>query len=257
MRVRVPTWVYVLAMIACCLTAGGAQEGTDPRIGLKPGLTDPGVAARGLELVAHVPKPKGFFDPKSPAGQVTPPEKPGEDDEEDEKKKDEKKKEPEKPFTALDFGNSDVAFQGRHVFVGNFSGFNVYDIADPTHPQLVTSVVCPGGQGDVSVHGPLLFMSRVAVGVAMGTSLVLGFAAVRRGDIGTHRAWMVRAYALALGAGTQAFTEGFTEALVGAGELSGDLAKLAGWVINLTVAEWAIRRTSRPRTRSGIRQVIR
>ena len=156
MRVRVPTWVYVLAMIACCLTAAGAQEGTDPRIGLKPGLTDPGVAARGLELVAHVPKPKGFFDPKSPAGQVTPPEKPGEDDEQDEKKKDEKKKEPEKPFTALDFGNSDVAFQGRHVFVGNFSGFNVYDIADPTHPQLVTSV---GGQGDVSVHGTLLFMS--------------------------------------------------------------------------------------------------
>jgi len=105
--------------------------------------------------------------------------------------------------------------------------------------------------------GPLLFMSRLAVGVAMGTSLVLGFAAVRRGNIEAHRAWMVRAYALALGAGTQAFTEGLTEALVGAGALSGDLAKLAGWVINLTAAEWAIRRTSRPRTRPHARQVVR
>jgi uncharacterized membrane protein len=105
--------------------------------------------------------------------------------------------------------------------------------------------------------GPLLFMSRLAAGVAMGISLVLGFAAVRRGDIDTHRAWMLRAYALALGAGTQAFTEGFSEAFVGVGELSGDLAKLAGWVINLTVAEWAIRRTSRPRTRPHIRQVVR
>jgi uncharacterized membrane protein len=92
--------------------------------------------------------------------------------------------------------------------------------------------------------GPVLFASRVVVSVAMGAFLVLGFTAIRRRDITAHRAWMVRAYALALGAGTQAFTEGFTEAVVGVGELSGDLAKLAGWVINLAVAEWAIRRTA-------------
>jgi hypothetical protein len=163
MQVRL-TSVGVLTALVLAFTAIGAQEGggpsTDPRIGLKPGLTDAGVAARGLELVAHVPKPKGFFDPKSPAGEVTPPEKPRADDEdEEETSKEDKKKEPEKPSTALDFGNSDVAFQGPHVFVGNFSGFNIYDIQDARNPRLITSVVCPGGQGDVSVHGTLLFMS--------------------------------------------------------------------------------------------------
>ena len=100
--------------------------------------------------------------------------------------------------------------------------------------------------------GPVLFAARVVVSVAMGAFLVLGFAAVRRSDINAHRAWMVRAYALALGAGTQAFTEGFTEAAVGVGELSGDLAKLAGWVINLAVAEWAIRRTAHGRRRTRL-----
>lgn len=95
--------------------------------------------------------------------------------------------------------------------------------------------------------GPILFASRLLAATSMGIFLVLGFAAVRRRDITAHRAWMVRAYALALGAGTQAFTEGFTEAAVGQGVVAGDLAKLAGWVINLAVAEWAIRRTTRTR----------
>ncbi len=53
---------------------------------------------------------------------------------------------------------------------------------------------------------------------------------------------MIRAYAIALAAGTQAFTEGIGGAMFGTGELRGDLAKGAGWVINLAVAEWAIRR---------------
>ena len=105
--------------------------------------------------------------------------------------------------------------------------------------------------------GPVLFVSRVVVSVAMGTFLVLGFAAIRRRDITAHRAWMVRAYALALGAGTQAFTEGFTQAAVGAGELSGDLAKLAGWVINLAIAEWALRRTTHGRGRTSARAQAR
>ena len=95
--------------------------------------------------------------------------------------------------------------------------------------------------------GPILFASRLVAATAMGTFLFLGFAAIRRRDITAHRAWMVRAYALALGAGTQAFTEGFTEAAVGHGIVSGDLAKLAGWVVNFAVAECAIRRTARTR----------
>ncbi|WP_372736350.1 DUF2306 domain-containing protein [Nocardioides sp.] len=103
--------------------------------------------------------------------------------------------------------------------------------------------------------GPVLLASRVVVSLATGTFLVLGFTAVRRRDITAHRAWMIRAYALALGAGTQAFTEGATEAFVGVGELSGDVAKLAGWLINLAIAEWAIRRPARDRRRSSARRV--
>lgn len=96
--------------------------------------------------------------------------------------------------------------------------------------------------------GVLLFVLRLVVGTAMIGSLVVGVAAARRRDFVTHRAWMIRAYAIAVAAGTQVFTQGFGEALVGHGEIRGDLLKAAGWVINLAVAEWAIRRPARRRT---------
>ena len=89
--------------------------------------------------------------------------------------------------------------------------------------------------------GGLLFVLRLVFLSAMVASLVLGVTAVRRRDIAAHRAWMIRAYAIALAAGTQAFTDGIGGAVFGTGELRGDLAKGAGWVINLAVAEWAIR----------------
>ncbi len=100
---------------------------SDPRVGLKPGATDAGVAAWNLELVASMPKPPGFDDPAGTGG--------------------------------LNFANSDLAFQRTHVFQGNFNGFNFYNVEDPRKPQLLTSVPCPGGQGDLSVYGHLLFMS--------------------------------------------------------------------------------------------------
>src|SRR6478752_10336904 len=59
----------------------------------------------------------------------------------------------------LAFANSDLAFQGNHLFQGNFYGVNIFDIANPAKTKLVTSLVCPGGQGDVSVYNNLLFMS--------------------------------------------------------------------------------------------------
>ena len=59
----------------------------------------------------------------------------------------------------LAFANSDLAFQGNHLFQGNFYGVNIYDISNPAKTKLLTSLVCPGGQGDVSVYKNLLFMS--------------------------------------------------------------------------------------------------
>ena len=60
---------------------------------------------------------------------------------------------------ALSFTNSDIAFRGTHMFIGNYHGINMYDIERADRPRLLASIVCPGGQGDVSIHGNLLFMS--------------------------------------------------------------------------------------------------
>ncbi|PSK64545.1 hypothetical protein B0E53_03507 [Micromonospora sp. MH33] len=95
--------------------------------------------------------------------------------------------------------------------------------------------------------GGLLYVLRLVFGSAMAACLVLGFTAVRRRDITAHRAWMIRAYAIGLAAGTQAFTEGIGGAIFGPGVLAADLAKGAGWVINLAVAEWALRSPARRR----------
>ena len=81
--------------------------------------------------------------------------------------------------------------------------------------------------------GILLYVFRLAVGTAMAVSIVLGFTAIRRRDIVRHRAWMTRAYALALGAGTQAFTGAIVAALPGAGVVVHDLGMGAAWATNL------------------------
>jgi uncharacterized membrane protein len=99
--------------------------------------------------------------------------------------------------------------------------------------------------------GHLLFVLRLGFGSAMAGCLVLGFTAIRRRDIAAHRAWMIRAYAIALAAGTQAFSIGIGGAVLGHGVTQTDLATGAGWVINLAVAEWAIRRSTTSRTRRG------
>jgi uncharacterized membrane protein len=90
--------------------------------------------------------------------------------------------------------------------------------------------------------GDLLYVFRLLAGSGLAASLVLGVTAVRRRDLAGHRAWMTRAYALALGAGTQVFTLSIGEPIVGAGDLSTALLQAAGWAINLAVAEWVIRR---------------
>jgi uncharacterized membrane protein len=95
--------------------------------------------------------------------------------------------------------------------------------------------------------GELLFAFRLVFGSAMVVSIVLGFGAIRRGDVTRHRAWMMRGYAIGLGAGTQVLTLLAGELIAGPpGELSRAFLMGAGWVINLAVAEWAIRKHKRP-----------
>ena len=106
---------------------------------------------------------------------------------------------------------------------------------------------------DLPPHdGAVLGAMRLAVGSAMVAALVLGVRAVRRRHVTTHMAWMIRAYALAMGAGTQVFTSIPMLLLLGGqpGPGAKAVAMGAGWGINVAVAEWVIRRSqrsSRPR----------
>lgn len=99
----------------------------DPRIGLGAGWLDAESAISGLELLAAIPRPDGFFNPSTPADGR--------------------------------FSNTDLAFQGNRLIQGNYNGFQIYDIGNPADPSLELSVVCPGGQGDVSIYGDLVVMS--------------------------------------------------------------------------------------------------
>ncbi|MYA66573.1 MAG: DUF305 domain-containing protein [Gammaproteobacteria bacterium] len=157
----------------------------DPRVALTPGFRDAGEAALNMRLVASLPKPDGFFDPANPSGlpnrddrdqeetlapdpdapdepvaepvsdpaaaqnvQETPVAEDEEDDEDSEPRP-----------SLLNFGNTDLVFTGNVLVAGNYHGYNAYDISNPIMPQLLSSVVCPGGQGDVSIVGDLLIMS--------------------------------------------------------------------------------------------------
>ena len=153
----------ILLLCGAGIMSGAGQQvpavpaANDPRVGLKAGLHDAGEAARNMERIASLPKPEGFFDPKAPAGRASPPEPPP-----NEAGRGAANTPP--PFdpvasNRLGFTNSDLAFSANHVIVGNYHGFNTYDVERPNRPKLLASVVCPGGQGDVSVHGNLLFMS--------------------------------------------------------------------------------------------------
>ncbi|WP_421922926.1 DUF305 domain-containing protein [Maricaulis maris] len=122
----------------------------DPRTGLAGGFRDAEEAISNLALLASLPKPTGFFDVENPAGK--PPEIEADESDEDI----ERRFGDRAPF--LSFSNTDIAFAGDLMAVGNYHGFNLYRI-DADEPRLVSSVVCPGGQGDVSIVGDLLIMS--------------------------------------------------------------------------------------------------
>jgi hypothetical protein len=99
---------------------------------------------------------------------------------------------------------------------------------------------------------PLLFLFRLLAASGLAVCIVLGFRAIRQRRLPQHRAWMIRAFAIGLGAATQVFTLGFGEAIFGRSELSIALLNGAGWAINLAVAEWLIRRTPRRVARPAV-----
>src|SRR5689334_6253019 len=123
----------------------------DPRVGLKGGLYDAGEAASGLQKVATLPKPHGFAPGDTAGPPPAPPTGP------------DGQPLPGPPPAVFGSTNSDLAFQGHILFVGNYNGINFYDIDNPMQIKLRTSVLCPGGQGDVSVYRNLLFMSAEAM----------------------------------------------------------------------------------------------
>ena len=110
----------------------------------------------------------------------------------------------------------------------------------------MTQFYPPANYPPVNFNGSFLYAIRLLVGSAMALFLCLGFAAIRKRDIPDHRAWMMRGYALGLGAGTQVFTH-LPMFLIPSlqGELARTLCMGAGWVINLAVAEWLISRERR------------
>ena len=132
------------------------SDANDPRAKLTPGLYNAGEASMGIKHLLLLKKPDAFqlgaSEPDDPKVQKTlsqlgvgnmmkmP-------------------KELQVVIAELAFANSDFAFQGNHLFQGNFYGVNIYDISNPANTTLLTSMVCPGGQGDVSVYKNLLFMS--------------------------------------------------------------------------------------------------
>ena len=160
---------------------------SDPRVNLSAGFDDAGQASLNMQLIATLPKPDGFFDPDNPQGlpmnrepepgsaEETPEPDADETDDGDEASTEEAavNAEAEAPAAEeegydeqreprpglMNFTNSDLAFARNVLIAGNYHGFNAYDLSDPRSPQHLSSVVCPGGQGDVSVVGNLLIYS--------------------------------------------------------------------------------------------------
>jgi hypothetical protein len=128
---------------------------SDPRYTLKPGMYDAGEAAMGIKHLAFLKKADPFRMEATSADDP----KVIETLKNLEVFTDKMPKALQPVIAQLAYANSDFAFQGNHLFQGNFSGISIYDIADPAKVKLLTTLICPGGQGDVSVYGHLLFMS--------------------------------------------------------------------------------------------------
>ena len=133
----------VMTAASCTGSSGGLQtislppatmsaSTTDPRVGLRAGMTNAGEAAHNMVLVSHRAKSDSLDGEGGARG--------------------------------LTFANSDLAFHGNYVYQGNFSGFQIWDISNPASPVLRKTLVCGTGQGDPSIYGNLLFISSESTG---------------------------------------------------------------------------------------------
>ena len=141
---------------------------TDPRAGLAPGLYDAGEAIMNLQLLSSLRKPLGFYDPGNPIERGA--DKPDASEDEQTTPAEGSKDDKDKPqsmenaaqdrrYPMLSFANTDMAFSNDVLVTGSYHGFNMYRIDAEGIPVGLSSVVCPGGQGDVSIVGDLLIMS--------------------------------------------------------------------------------------------------
>jgi hypothetical protein len=128
------TSLFAIASLATApslLAQGGTASTTDPRVGLKAGLTNAGEASKNMVLISHSAKAESLSSTN---------------------------------LGGLTFANSDLAFRGNYVFQGNFSGFQIWDISNPAKPVLKKTDLCATGQGDPSIYGNLLFISAEGPG---------------------------------------------------------------------------------------------
>ena len=134
---------------------------SDPRAGLKAGLYDAGEAILNMQLLVSQHKPLGFYDPANPEerGVGKPKDEQDEEAEDEDKEQTIEKAAEDLRYPMLSFSQSDMAFRDDLLVTGSYHGFNIYRIDEEGLPKLITSVVCPGGQGDVSIVGDLLIYS--------------------------------------------------------------------------------------------------
>ncbi len=120
--------LMVVSVLPAVASAQEFPDPDDPRVGLGAGYNDAETASWNLEHIGRFRKEDGgFFDPNS--------------------------------LGSFAFAGSDLSFTGNYAIAGNFAGFQIHDISDPANPTKVTEVLCPGGQGDTTVYGNLLFFS--------------------------------------------------------------------------------------------------
>jgi hypothetical protein len=132
------------------------SDANDPRAKLTPGMYDAGEVSMGIKSIQLLKKPGPFqldaADPNNSKVQKTLSMLGVAD-------VSKMPKPMQLVMAQLAFANSDLAFKGNHLFQGNFYGVNIYDISNPASAKLLTTMICPGGQGDVSVYKNLMFMS--------------------------------------------------------------------------------------------------